>query len=134
MRWLALECLLLHRVVVAVRALHAVGALVAANTSCAHVLQLLNAVGHDSLPLAQKRPLLALLVVLDRCGLQSLLSIERGDHKTTRGVLEEVDGDGWWVQGLRFNGGDLEGHGKQLDSCLGDSLGGVEVESVASDA
>lgn len=132
-RWLATECLLLHGVVVAVRPLHA-GSLVAARTSLAYMLQALDAVSHDALPLAEKRPLLALLVLFGWRGFESLLGVEGGDHETARRVFEEVDGDCWWVHRLRLNGGDLEGHGKQLDSCLRYSLGGVEVEGVASDA
>ena len=132
-RWLAVGCLLLHGIVVAVRTLHT-GSLVAARTSLTHVLQALDAVSHDALPLAEKRPLVTLLVLRSRRGFQGLFSIEGGDHETARGVLEEVDGDCWWIHGPRFDGGDLEGHGKQLDSCFGYSLGGVEVEGVASDA
>ena len=97
--WLALECLLCHWVVVAMGALHAVWSLVAAWSSLAHVLQALDPAGHDALPLAKKWPLLAFLLLLNWSRLDGLLGVKRGDHETTGGVLEEVDGDGWWVHG-----------------------------------
>lgn len=45
--WFALECLFLHRVVVAV------WSLVATWSALAHVLELFNAIGHDGSPLAE---------------------------------------------------------------------------------
>lgn len=50
---LALDCLIFHRVVMTVRTLHAVRAVVAARSSFAHVLEALDAVSHDALPLAE---------------------------------------------------------------------------------
>lgn len=132
--WLAVERLLCHRVGDAMGARHAVGSLVAAGSSLAHVLEVLNAVCHDTLPLAQKRPLLALLLLANWCGFDGLHSVERGDHQAARGVLQQVDGDGRWVHGCGFDRGDLEGHGEQLNARLGHGLGGVEVEGVSSNA
>lgn len=133
-RWLALDSLFCHGVVLAVRALHAMRSLLAARSSLVHVLEVLDAVSHDALPLAEKRPLLAVLLFLGRTGVNALLCIERGDHETARGILEEVDSDGRCVHGCRFDGGDLEGHGEQLHTLVGHRLGRVEVEGVAGDA
>lgn len=98
------------------------------------MLQLLDAVGHDALPLTQKWPLLAFLLLLNRSWIDGLLSIKRGDHETASRVLKEVDGDRWRIHGCGFDRCDLESHGEQLDSRLRHGLGRVEVESVASNA
>lgn len=93
-RWLAPECFLCHGVVMSMWALHTVWSLVAAWSSLAHVLEVLDAVSHDALPFAEQWPLLALLLLLICIYRSTLLGVERGDHQSTARVLEEVDDDG----------------------------------------
>lgn len=83
-RWLALESLLDHRVVVSMWTLVA---------AWSHVLQTLNPIGHGALPFAKERPCLALLRLSSRRGLKISLRAKRGNHKTTRWFLEQVDGN-----------------------------------------
>jgi hypothetical protein len=58
-----------------------VGSLVAAGAGLAHMLDLFDAVCHDALPLAVKRPLVALL--LRWCSRARLSLVERRDHEAT---------------------------------------------------
>lgn len=115
--WLAPESILGHRAVVAVRARHAVRAVVAAWSSLTHVLPALKAIGHDTLPLAKKWPLLALLLLLYWRSLD-LFCVKRCYHETAGRFLEQIDRERGRVHSHRFDRGNLDSHGKQLDSRL----------------
>lgn len=97
-------------------------------------LYAVESIGHDGLPLAVQRPFLALLVLAGRAVLDRCNGLEGGDHELAAGVFEEVDGEGGRRDGAAFDGGDLEGHGDELDASLGDGRGRGVVELVAGDA
>ena len=99
------------------------------------VLDAVDAVGQDGPPLAEQRPLLALLVLLGRAALDldRLGGLEGGNHQTAVYILQEVDGESGRVDRLRLNRRDTEGHWEEFGAGLGDCLGAGIVERVSSD-
>jgi hypothetical protein len=119
---LSLRCLFRHRVLVSLVATLAHGA-----------LDRVVFIGQNRLPLAEKRPLLALLLLFNRALVASLGGLERRNHEASIRLLQKVDGKRGRADGCGLDRGDPEGHGKKLGTRLCDGFGGVVLEGEAGD-